>query len=335
MIIIYVDDVGIAAVDQPTIDKLLDELTALNYEFTREASFNEFLGLKMEHQEDGSINMTQRGLIDKIISSTGLTDCNPNWVPAAPSALGRDPDGPRSTEAWNYKSIVGMLLYLSTNSRPDIAFAVSQIARFGHDPKQSHAMAVKTLVRYLKRTKDKGMIVKASQHFELKCYVDADFSGLYNRDPPEDATSARSRTGYLITLAEIPLVWRSVLQTETTLSTMQSEYFALSQALREVMPIKFMLEEMVQHLAIPTTFDTTIAARVFEDNSGALSLAVNQRLQRRTRYFNARWHHFWEHVNSGQIKIEKIDTLEQRADYLTKGLTREPFERIRMLVQGW
>ena len=76
----------------------------------------------------GSINMTQRGLLEKIISATGLTDCNPNWVPAAPIALGRDPDGSKSTETWNYESIVGMLLYLSTNSRPDIAFAVSQIA---------------------------------------------------------------------------------------------------------------------------------------------------------------------------------------------------------------
>lgn len=238
-LIIYVDDVGIAAPDRATINQFLDELTQLDYEFTRETSFNEFLGLKMEHQADGSINMTQRGLIEKIISATGLTDCNPNWVPAAPTTLGRDPDRPRSTETWNYKSIVGMLLYLNTNSRPDIAFAVSQIARFGHAPRQSHAVAVKTLVRYLKRTKDKGMIVKASKSFDLKCYADADFSGLYNSDPQEDATSARSRTGIIITLAEIPLIWRSALQTETSLCTMQAECFALSQALRELMPIKF------------------------------------------------------------------------------------------------
>jgi hypothetical protein len=52
------------------------------------------------------------------------------------------------------------LLYLTTNTRPDCAFAVSQAARFSHDPKASHATAVKTIIRYLSRTSDKGMIVR-------------------------------------------------------------------------------------------------------------------------------------------------------------------------------
>jgi spore germination protein GerM len=64
-------------------------------------------------------------------------------------ALGSDPDGETMREEWLYSSIVGMLLYLSTNTRPDIAFAVSQVARFNHSPKQSHAKAVKMIVRYL------------------------------------------------------------------------------------------------------------------------------------------------------------------------------------------
>jgi hypothetical protein len=48
-----------------------------------------------------------------------------------------DPDGELMTEEWSYPSIVGMLLYLSTNTRPDIAFAVSQVARFSYSPQNS------------------------------------------------------------------------------------------------------------------------------------------------------------------------------------------------------
>ena len=76
-----------------------------------------------------------------------------------------------------------MLLYLSTNTRPDISFAVSQVARFTSAPKQSHASAVKTIVRYLKRTYDKGLIVIPDGTLNLTCYVDADFAGLYRREP--------------------------------------------------------------------------------------------------------------------------------------------------------
>jgi hypothetical protein len=107
---------------------------------TKEGTFSEFLGIKFtENKDAGTIMLTQKGLIKKIISTTNLENCNPNWTPAATSALGMDPDGKLMTEEWSYPSIVGMLLYLSTNTRPDIAFAVSQVARFSYSPKQSHA----------------------------------------------------------------------------------------------------------------------------------------------------------------------------------------------------
>jgi hypothetical protein len=61
-------------------------------------------------------------------------------------------------ETWNYRFIIGMLLYLTTNTRPDCALAVSQAAHFGHNPKASHATAVKTIIQYLHRTSKKGMI---------------------------------------------------------------------------------------------------------------------------------------------------------------------------------
>ena len=67
-------------------------------------------------------------------------------------SLGSDPDGKEMTDPWNYRSVIGMLLYLSGNTRPDIQFAVSQVARFSHSPKQSHANAVKHIIQYLKGT---------------------------------------------------------------------------------------------------------------------------------------------------------------------------------------
>jgi hypothetical protein len=76
----------------------------------------EFLGIKFEkNPDDGSINMTQKGLISKIIQAAGMTDCNPNWTPASTTPIGSDPDGEPMDETWNYQSIIGMLLYLITN----------------------------------------------------------------------------------------------------------------------------------------------------------------------------------------------------------------------------
>ena len=74
---------------------------------------------------------------------------------------------------------------------------------------------------------------------------------------------------------------------------------------------------------------------VFEDNNGALVLATTQRTTSRTKYFNVKWHFFWQYIKNGTVQVEPISTTDQLADYLTKGLTREVFERIRKAVQGW
>ena len=73
--------------------------------------------------------MTQKRLIEKIIETTKMTDCKPNWTPTTQVALGSDPEGELYNQKdWNYASMVGMLLYVSNNTRPDITFAVSQVA---------------------------------------------------------------------------------------------------------------------------------------------------------------------------------------------------------------
>lgn len=336
VIVLYVDDAGIGAQSPHLIDELISGLRAKGFALSREASFSEFLGIKIDSLGDGSVSMTQKGLIKKILQTTGMTDCNPNWTPALQAALGSDPESPiYDQQKWNYASIVGMLLYLSTNTRPDIAFAVSQVARFTHAPRQSHASAVQMILRYLKRTHDKGTIVKPTGTLNLQCWVDADFCGLYKREPDATSISAKSRTGFIISLGGVPLFWKSQLQHEIALSTVESEYCGLSNAMRTLIPIRGMILELVIYLNVPRTVSSSLHCTVFEDNSGALILATNQRLTSRTKYFHVKWHFFWSHVKSGDIQVVKVDTHHQVADYLTKGLSREVFERIRKLAQGW
>ena len=93
--------------------------------------------------------MTQPGLIQKVIEATGMSGCNQNRTPAAQVCLGSDVDRPPMKEKWSYLSLVGMLLYLLTNTRPDITYAVSQVAPFCSNPKQPHASAIKMIVMYL------------------------------------------------------------------------------------------------------------------------------------------------------------------------------------------
>ena len=241
MIVLYVDDCGIAASAAKHTDALIAGLRARGFILHVEGKFEEFLRISIDRGLDstGRIHMTQKGLIKKVINYTGMNNCNPNWTPASSVALGADIDSSEKHEdcfKWSYATAVGMLQYLAMNTRPDISFAVSQVSRFTHGAKKSHGIAVKTIVRYLKRTEDKGTYFDQEMYHDakcmkLECFVDADFAGLYKQDPDELSSSAKSRTGYVIRLAGAPLIWKSKLQTEISLSTLESEYSALSQAM--------------------------------------------------------------------------------------------------------
>jgi hypothetical protein len=126
----YCNDDVIVAKDEAVVDQFL-ALTNRGFEFTKEEGLFEYLGIKMTRNDSTStFTLTQMGLIEKIAMVTGLTASNGNRVPAAQVALGSDPDGEPMKEGWNYASVVSMLLYLSTNTHPNIAYAVSQVARF-------------------------------------------------------------------------------------------------------------------------------------------------------------------------------------------------------------
>ena len=206
MRVVYVDDVGISAKRKQDVDEMVERLKKRGFELVHEGSFPDFLGIKFAKMADGAINMTQKGLIQKIMETARMTVCNPNWTPASTIPLGTDPDGEPMDEPWNSRSIIGMLLYLTTNTRPDCALTVSQAAHFSHDPKQSHATAVKTTVGYLKRAHDKGMIVRPTGVLSLEDYVDASFAGNYAVEPAENPVSVKSRTGTIIFLAGCPLI---------------------------------------------------------------------------------------------------------------------------------
>ena len=107
-----------------------------------------------------------------------------------------------------------------------------------------HEKAVKYIARYLLSTQDKGIHYKPDSTKGLECYVDADFAGGWSFGDHTNPECVLSRTGFVIMYAGCPITWCSKLQTEIALSTTESEYIALSQAMREVIPFMNLMMEV-------------------------------------------------------------------------------------------
>jgi len=240
----------------------------------KESTAEGYLGVDIK-REGNQVTLQQKGLSQRIIETLGLDSKNltPCDTPAKTAALGKDVDGEQASGSINYPSVIGMLLYLE-HSHPDISFATHQCARYTHSPKLSHEIALKRIGRYLKGTLDKGLILAPSETLKIDCYPDADFAGLWNREDVQDPHCVCSRTGYIINLADCPVLWKSLLQTEIALSTMEAEYVAMSTSCRDLFPLIDLTKEICSifkmDIVVKETADMHI--KVHEDNLDALAL---------------------------------------------------------------
>jgi hypothetical protein len=337
VLIIYTDDTIVTGPDPQGVRNIMKEIGEV-FDITSSNEVSDFLGVNIARNDtEGTISLTQPQLIKSILADLGLQEGSKSRKTPANSStiLQEHRNSDPHNESWHYRGVIGKLNFLEKSTRPDIAYAVHQCARFSEHPKVEHTKAVKAIGRYLMQSQDRGLIFKP-QDKAIECFADADFAGSWCPENAErDESTARSRTGYLLKYANCPIVWASKMQTEVALSSTESEYIALSQSLREVIPMIEFIKELTTagikfNIGVPVTKCT-----VFEDNNGALEMAQTPKMRPRTKHINIKYHHFRSAVQRGDIEIEKIHTSEQEADIFTKPLDEKTFIYLRHKFMGW
>ena len=250
----FVDDGILAGPNKHEIDEIIKSFkdpTKAGNQFDIEdcGDITDYLGINFYKLPDGKLKLSQPHLIDQIIKDVGINKKMKLKKTPAPSShiLQRDLNGQKfDNNRFDYRSVIGKLNYLEKGTRPDIAYATHQLARFCSEPKQSHGDAVIWLAKYLLFTRDEGIIFNPKDKLpELEVFADADFVGNWQRANAQwDASTAKSRSGWIISIAGCPLIWHSKLQTQIALSTCEAEYYSLSQSLRDAIPVMNLLKEL-------------------------------------------------------------------------------------------
>jgi hypothetical protein len=146
----------------------------------------------------------------------------------------------------------------------------------------------------------------------LQGYSDADWAG--------DIDTQRSTTGFVVMLNNGAVAWKSRRQPTVALSTMESEYMALTEATKELKWIKTLLTE----LDCKSNIDAT---DLFSDSQSAIALAKNPVSHARAKHIDIRHHFVREAIDDKIIWVQYIPTAEMTADSLTKALGREKHEK--------
>jgi len=140
-----------------------------------------------------------------------------------------------STDPQEYANIVGGLTFAAYVTRPDIACAVSQLTQFLNKPSTTHMHAAKCILCYLQGISTLGITYRPPL-LRLQAYSDANWA--------EDMDTRRSTTGYVVMLNNGAIAWKSHRQSTVALSTMESEYMALTDAMKELKWVRTLLSEL-------------------------------------------------------------------------------------------
>ena len=191
-------------------------------------------------------------------------------------------------------------------------------------PTRGNWTAAKHVLRYLKGTKDAGLVYRRIPkskedvlgHVTPWAYCDVNYA--------EDPRDRHSTSGYVFMLAGGPITWKSKKQVSVTLSTTEAEYYALGIACQEAIWLKQLCQELQM------VFNEPI--EIYMDNTGAVTLSDNPVLHNRSKHIDIRWHFMWDLIQSKSIRTSHIPRIRNGADFLTKALNRSKHKRCCNLI---
>lgn len=277
-------------------------------------------------RKQGILYLTQQKCIMKVLEKFGMGSSKPVQTPLPAHFRLSSQQCPKTEEEMTeinmvpYSSVVGCLMYAMVLTRPDISYAVSVVSKYMANPRQEHWKAVIWVLRYLKGTSDYGLVygIRKQEEVRVEGFVDANFDG--------DLDKRRSLTGYLFTLNGYTINWKATLQNVVALSTIEAEYTAAAEAVKEsiwlrgmVTELRFKQEQVLVHC----------------DNHSAICLSKNQVHHERTKHIDIKLHFLRLEVSKGVVKLEKIHTDDNLADFLTKAVPGAKFEFCLNSEQGY
>ncbi|TMI83023.1 MAG: hypothetical protein E6H10_08620 [Bacteroidetes bacterium] len=330
----YVDDGLVCAETQEEIDWVITELSK-HYTVRNLGTPTKFLGMDISRPDPrGPITISQSTYARKLLAKFDMQDCNSVKAPCDQRAsylhLRTETESPADSAL--YRSMTSSIMHLAIWTRPDIAWITNKLCQFNKDPSELHMAAIKHLLRYIQGTLDYAFTFSPSEYNSLyglfTDHENFDFTPLHgyadasNASDPDDRCSTSGRIFFYF---NAPIVWGSCKQTyAVALSTMESEYLALTEAAKEAM----FLRQLLSSINVPQEQPTLILT----DSDAALKHVKNNVNHPRSKHIDTRHHYIRFAYNAGDVDIRHVPSASQTADILTKPLgTIKHLEAVKLL----
>ena len=320
----HIDDFIICCANRSVLDEFRIRLLD-TFEGTYEGEIKHYLGCQIDRDKSsGTTTLSQASYSQDVLRTFDhWDDTIPCLTPFPPNNRLSAEDCDKSPDPRfhrKFRGIVGSLGYLVNMTRPDLAWAYSELSKFVQYPGAPHMEAALHVLRYLRGTYDKSIVYTRSNSDAnvLWGWVDADWAG--------DTETRRSHTGYVLMLNGGAISWKSRRQDSVALSTSEAEYMAASQCGQDVL----YLREMLSDFNVPQA----AATRVYEDNLACIAMSENPVRRKYSRHIDIRRYFVRELVLAGVMQLIPLRTDKMVADALTKSLPSPSFVKHREVMLG-
>lgn len=316
-LLIYVDDIAIVTKSDAAM-KNVKAMLSSKFKVQDLGEVKQYLSIEVTRDSNGIYSLNQSKYIKKIVSDFGLSDAKASSIPiqVGYGKSKRDNNDDLLLSNVQYQKLLGCLLYVSVNTRPDIAASISILAQKISKPTQADWNELKRVAKYLKGTADLKLTL-AQRNFSgeiLIGYSDANWA--------DNKNDRKSQSGHCFIVNGATVCWSSRKQPLVALSTCESEFIALSEACRAAAWIRRILIDLKQSVSGATT--------IFEDNQSCLKLIEEEeRLSDRSKHIDTRFHFVKDYISKGIVHCTYCPTENMLADVLTKPIAATKFEAFR------
>jgi len=327
---VWVDDFLVMSADPDTKTRFKSELAA-QFQIRDLGAAHTFLGMEIvRDRANRMLTVTSSQHIQEMVGRFGVQDAKPvsTPLPAKLQLRPRQGDEEPLPAQYPYRALVGSLLYVATWTRPDIAFAVSQLARFQDDPGFLHWKYAKHVLIYLKSTVTVGLCYSAAPRLQGSRVLSEPerLCGLCDASWGEELDSRKSHSAFVFLLGNAAISWHSKRQTAVALSSTEAEIYALAVAVREAVYLRMLMCDLTGVLPV--------SVPIYEDNQSTIAYAHAPQISARTKHIDIRYHYVKDLVESGVIDLKYLPTTEQAADGLTKNLDKVKLTYLRQTLLG-
>ena len=316
IIAIYVDDIVIAASTIQLVNEIKNTFKG-RFQMKDLGPISALLGCRIiQNNTLSTLTMDQSFYAKNILKTFFPEGLTASEVPMLSTTNLTTADSPTTQEEKDlmaklpYRQAIGSLLWLAGGTRPDISYAVAQVARFSSNPGMVHWKAVIKIFRYLQNTINLGIKFSTSTIENISTNIN--ITGYADSDHGRCVDTRRSITGFLFLMSNGPICWQSKQQTSVALSSMEAEYMALCAATQEAIWLRMIMNDFNKE------YNDSII--IYDDNQSCIDYTKNPTAYKRTKHIDQRYHFVKDQVLLNSINIRKIPTEENLADILTKPL---------------